>query len=85
MGEYRIRIDLMTDSAAGILWPIANNLITLIVSNQIRFVRECEAHDCVLLFLDQSKSHRLRWCSMTTCGNRVKVAAFRAKNKWLLR
>lgn len=77
--QFRVRVYPMINNAASILWPIANELITLIVSDKFKFVRECEAHDCVLLFLDQSKSHRRRWCSMATCGNRVKVAAFRAK------
>ncbi|WP_371263350.1 MULTISPECIES: CGNR zinc finger domain-containing protein [unclassified Pseudomonas] len=53
----------------------------LATNDKFEFVRQCEAHDCVLLFHDLSKSHRRRWCSMATCGNRMKVAAFRSRNK----
>lgn len=36
-------------------------------------VRSCAHDDCVLWFLDTSKSGRRRWCSMETCGNRAKA------------
>ncbi|MGC4957376.1 CGNR zinc finger domain-containing protein [Actinomadura citrea] len=35
-------------------------------------VRECEADDCVMLFLPTHP--RRRWCSAARCGNRVRVA-----------
>ncbi len=35
-------------------------------------VRQCEADDCVLLFLPAHP--RRRWCSAARCGNRVRVA-----------
>ncbi|REC96424.1 CGNR zinc finger domain-containing protein [Kushneria indalinina] len=67
--------------ASGLLAPIAEALVALLTSEQFVYVKQCEAHDCVLLFLDQTKSHRRRWCNMATCGNRMKVAAFRARKK----
>jgi predicted RNA-binding Zn ribbon-like protein len=69
------------DSAASLLWPVADALVNLLTSHKFEFVRQCEAHDCILLFHDLSKSHRRRWCSMATCGNRMKVAAFRSRKK----
>ncbi|MFL9673349.1 CGNR zinc finger domain-containing protein [Pseudomonas sp. NFACC42-2] len=60
---------------------MAASLVGLVTNDKFEFVRQCEAHDCVLLFHDLSKSHRRRWCSMATCGNRMKVAAFRSRNK----
>lgn len=68
-------------SAASLLWPVADALVNLVTSQKFEFVRQCEAHDCILLFHDLSKSHRRRWCSMATCGNRMKVAAFRSRQK----
>jgi predicted RNA-binding Zn ribbon-like protein len=35
-------------------------------------IRQCEADDCVMLFM--SAHSRRRWCSATRCGNRVRVA-----------
>ncbi|WP_428243533.1 CGNR zinc finger domain-containing protein [Gynuella sp.] len=45
----------------------------------MKYVRQYEAHDCTLVFLDTTKSHRRRWCSVVLCGNRMKVAAFRSR------
>lgn len=64
-----------------LLYPIAKSLAKLLCSTELAYVRECEAHDCCLLFLDTTKSHRRRWCSMALCGNRMKVAAFRARKQ----
>jgi predicted RNA-binding Zn ribbon-like protein len=42
-------------------------------------VRECAAPDCSGLFLDESRAGVRRWCSMASCGNRVKVASYRRR------
>ena len=42
-------------------------------------LRTCAATDCGMVFLDRSQAGRRRWCSMETCGNRVKAAAHRAR------
>jgi len=44
-------------------------------------IRKCEHEDCILHFVDVSKSGRRRWCSMELCGNRHKAAQFYEKNK----
>jgi predicted RNA-binding Zn ribbon-like protein len=44
-------------------------------------IRECAAGTCTWLFLDRSRSHRRRWCSMTSCGNREKVRRFYARKR----
>ncbi|ARP93762.1 CGNR zinc finger domain-containing protein [Bordetella genomosp. 13] len=65
--------------AASLLEPVARALASLLADVDLQLVRECEAHDCTLFFHDQTKSHRRRWCSMATCGNRMKAAAHRAR------
>lgn len=79
--KFRTVVYQSAGSPSGLLWPIADALINLVTSDKFEFVRQCEAHDCILLFHDLSKSHRRRWCSMATCGNRMKVAAFRSRKK----
>lgn len=78
-GAQRYRVDVRADarSPASLLWPVADALVKLVTDDKFEYVRQCEAHNCILLFHDLSKSHRRRWCSMATCGNRMKVAAFR--------
>jgi predicted RNA-binding Zn ribbon-like protein len=67
--------------AASLLEPIADAVVKLLTEAPLDRVRQCEAHDCSLLFQDLTKSHRRRWCSMAGCGNRMKVAAFRSRQK----
>jgi predicted RNA-binding Zn ribbon-like protein len=44
-------------------------------------VRKCESEVCVLHFYDTSKKGSRRWCSMNLCGNKVKVAAYKERNR----
>lgn len=44
-------------------------------------VRKCESPRCAVHFHDTSKKGARRWCSMNLCGNRVKVAAYRRRNR----
>ncbi|KRP66900.1 CGNR zinc finger domain-containing protein [Pseudomonas orientalis] len=78
---FRVATHPRDCSPESLLGPVAETLVGLVTNDKFEFVRQCEAHDCVLLFHDLSKSHRRRWCSMATCGNRMKVAAFRSRNK----
>ena len=51
----------------------------LVCQKDFTLVRRCEGPTCTLWFLDVSKAHARRWCSMAVCGNRVKAAAHRAR------
>ena len=44
-------------------------------------VRKCENPACTLWFNDYKRGPKRRWCSMAICGNRMKVAAHRARQK----
>ena len=62
-----------------ILAPLAESAADLLVNSDFSLIRRCESEQCVLWFYDRTKSHHRRWCSMATCGNRHKVAAFRKR------
>ena len=36
-------------------------------------LRPCENPECALILIDRSKPNNARWCSMATCGNRLKA------------
>ena len=36
-------------------------------------LRPCANDECALFLLDRSKSNSARWCSMATCGNKLKA------------
>jgi predicted RNA-binding Zn ribbon-like protein len=67
------------ESAEELLLPLAEAAADLICNADFRLVRACEGRGCTLLFLDRTKSHARRWCSMAVCGNRAKAAAHRAR------
>jgi predicted RNA-binding Zn ribbon-like protein len=43
-------------------------------------VKACRADDCRFAFLDTAKNRSRAWCSMQSCGNRAKVAAYRERH-----
>ena len=69
--EYRSPDDLLLRIAAA--------CAHLICEADFRYVRNCEGPTCTMYFLDVSKNHKRRWCSMDVCGNRAKAAAHRKR------
>ncbi len=67
-----------TESADMMLWPIARSAADLLTSDDLARVRECanEEEGCGSLFLDFSKSQTKKWCSMESCGNRMKLRRY---------
>jgi predicted RNA-binding Zn ribbon-like protein len=63
------------------LWPIVSEAVELLLEGDLGRVRQCAAQDCAWLFLDTSRNHSRRWCSMSSCGNRAKVGSFRERRK----
>jgi len=65
------------------LYPIAKSAAELLTSEHIGRVRECanEEEGCGSMFLDYSKSHSRRWCSMESCGNKAKLRTYYAKHR----
>jgi predicted RNA-binding Zn ribbon-like protein len=62
------------------LAPLAEAAADLLANADFHLIRRCESEACVLWFYDRTRSHRRRWCSMASCGNRHKVAAFRQRS-----
>src|SRR5271168_325062 len=80
-GHLEWRFDDLTSSFRAMLWPIARAAADLLASTDVALVRACSSPTCQWLFLDTSKNHHRRWCSMKQCGNRAKVRRFYAKKK----
>lgn len=53
---------------------LAESAVDLFADPAITRLKQCEAHDCVLLFLPAHP--RRRWCSPQRCGNRIRVARY---------
>jgi predicted RNA-binding Zn ribbon-like protein len=67
------------ESPGELVQPIAEAAADLICHQDFRLIRSCAGSACTLLFLDRTKAHARRWCSMAVCGNRAKAAAHRAR------
>ncbi len=59
-----------------LLAALARSAAELLVEGPQAPIRRCANPSCRLFFYDDSRTRRRRWCSMATCGNRHKVAAF---------
>ncbi|MET9447208.1 CGNR zinc finger domain-containing protein [Streptomyces cinerochromogenes] len=65
---------------AALLAAVARDAVELLTDPVARAaVRECEADDCPLVYLDTSRGRRRRWCSSEVCGNRERVARHRRR------
>lgn len=58
-------------AASQILWAIAGSAAQLLLDGPLDRIGECPS--CGWLFLDTSRNGRRRWCSMATCGSRIKA------------
>ena len=92
MAEHSMRTRLRADGKSCLteLWfeprepedlfaPLAHNAAILFANLDRKRIRKCAR--CVLHFYDTSKKGTRRWCSMQLCGNRLKVAAYAARQR----
>lgn len=66
---------------AALLLPVADAIGDLLTAEDFTLVHRCEGTGCSLVFLDRTKNHGRRWCSIAWCGNRAKAAAHRARHR----
>ncbi|HUC27115.1 MAG TPA: CGNR zinc finger domain-containing protein [Streptosporangiaceae bacterium] len=57
----------------------AMGLAWLVVAGEAGRIRTCESPACRTVFVDLSKNRSRRYCDSRTCGNRLHVAAYRAR------
>ncbi len=69
----------LSGSARDLLASVAREAVLLLGGGER--IRQCEGSTCAILFVDASRKGDRRWCSMSACGNRAKVAAFRGREK----
>jgi predicted RNA-binding Zn ribbon-like protein len=67
------------------LWPIVASAAEVLTSaGELARVRVCglyETSECSWLFVDETRAHTRRWCSMKDCGNRAKARRHWARTK----
>jgi predicted RNA-binding Zn ribbon-like protein len=68
-------------SPDALLLPIAKALADVLCNVNFADIKSCEGSVCSLLYMDPTRAHARRWCSMAVCGNRWKQAAYRERSK----
>ncbi|MEO8396776.1 MAG: ABATE domain-containing protein, partial [Chloroflexota bacterium] len=61
---------VQSDDLAHILAPVVLAAADLLTSDELQRVRQCP--NCGWLFVDTSRNHSRRWCSMDFCGSKLK-------------
>ena len=79
-GQLMLGRRARANALACLLGPVAEAVAQLLAEGDFDLVKQCEHPDCILWFVDRTKAHKRRWCSMALCGNRYKAAQFRKKN-----
>jgi len=75
--EFSFRVapgDLMAP-----VWRLLLSAYDLLKSGDLHNLKQCQR--CAWLFMDQTKNHRKKWCSMESCGNAQKTKRYYARQK----
>jgi predicted RNA-binding Zn ribbon-like protein len=65
------------DDPDRVLWPLAHAAVELLRHGPLDRLKVCA--DCRWLFLDTTRNHSRRWCTMSECGGRAKMRRYRAR------
>jgi predicted RNA-binding Zn ribbon-like protein len=94
LNEWAARPSLapQLDGAGGLGWRqegaqvrhvlalVARDAVDVLTGPMRSRLRRCANPDCEGLFVDVSRPGNRRWCSMSTCGNQAKKAAYRQRH-----
>jgi predicted RNA-binding Zn ribbon-like protein len=67
--------------AAWVIGPVAASALDLLTSADRYLVQRCQGESCGWFFIDRTRGHPRRWCSMAVCGNRAKAQAFYRRHR----
>jgi predicted RNA-binding Zn ribbon-like protein len=68
-------------SAEQAMSTVARAAIDILSGPDADLLKECGRPECTQVFVDRSRGSRREWCSMATCGNKVKGATYRARQR----
>jgi predicted RNA-binding Zn ribbon-like protein len=67
--------------AAGPAGAVAEDFARFVCEAEPERLKHCANPACSLVFYDSGKNNARRWCSMSVCGNRDKVARYRTRRR----
>lgn len=74
-------IEPSRSGAAGALGQLVAIAFLADLDGSWAHLKTCASDSCHAVFFDRSKNHSGRWCSMSVCGNRAKVRAWRERQR----
>ena len=69
------------DPVDGAMARLAESIAREVITGDTSRLGVCENDQCRWVFKDTSRTGKRKWCSMSSCGNRAKVARHRAKQR----
>ena len=78
-GDSLKLVETFDPGEAGPAGTVAEDFARFIAEHEARRLKHCANPACNMVFYDTGKNNRRRWCSMSVCGNRHKVARFRSR------
>ena len=75
-GRWHLEFSAREGGLDWLLAAVARSAAEIVAEGSGARLRLCANPACGLFFYDNSRTKQRRWCSMTRCGNRHKVAAF---------
>ena len=77
----RARLEPETRGVVGAMGRIVATLYSAMQEEEWPRLKLCSREACRWAFYDRSKNRSSRWCSMASCGNRMKAQRFRSQHK----
>jgi len=74
-GTFEQQFQADSQEADLLLGLLAESASDLLCTGDLSLIKQCQNPACILFFYDTTKNHGRHWCSMSACGNRLKVAA----------
>jgi len=75
-GRYDTMRSVVGEHAGAALFPVADSFRVFLETADPDLIGRCRNPACIRFFYDATKNRSRRWCSMETCGNRAKGAAY---------
>jgi len=74
-------VSWLDTGTAGPAGAVAEDFARFVCEGEPERLKHCANPACSLVFYDSGKNNARRWCSMNLCGNRDKVARYRARRR----
>lgn len=72
---------VLTATADQALSSVARVAVEVLGGTDAALLKECGRPECTQVYVDTSRGFRREWCAMTTCGNKMKALAHRARQR----